>query len=579
MSDIFISYSSKDKEKADQLSVLLASAGLSVWIDQSGIDVASSWSGEIVDAIESCKAFVVLLSPNSILSNNVIKEVSLAAEQKKKILPLDLEPVELPRDLKYHLAGIQRTPMTNIDAIIRTLGKLGLEATQAPTLKIVRESDTRKSLMILPFEDLSPTADNQWFADGIVSELINALSNVKTLRIMDAATTKEYKSYLGHLTVYAKEMSIRYFVQGDVRKFGDNIKISSRLLDIETGDHLWQDSMKGTMDDIFDIQEKVAAKVVEGLKVHLASDEKKKLAERGTENAEAYELYLKAVEYFQRNTKEGFRLSVQLFTEAIHADPGYAMAYQFKAHALAALYGNYDPDPALLDEAETLCNEALRLKPDLFVVYQPLSVIYMFRDQILEAEEAAQEFIRKDPQRFVAHFTLGFFYSNIGQSAKAIAPFEEAVRLRPNSLVSLFNLVNTCDAAGEREKCSLWAQVALPYFERHLRLHPDDEVILVWHANLLQWNGRIEAAREAAIALKTRLKDGVSLFNTACLFARLGDAAESLATFRKAIETGYKNPRHLKEFLTAENDGIISLAGTPEYEELRRMVEALELKM
>src|ERR1700733_4135380 len=107
MSDIFISYSSKDREQAEQLTGLLASAGLSVWIGQSGIDVATSWSGEIVDAIEGCKAFLVLLSPNSIASVNVVKEVALAAEHKKKILPLDLEFVELPRDLKYHLAGIQ----------------------------------------------------------------------------------------------------------------------------------------------------------------------------------------------------------------------------------------------------------------------------------------------------------------------------------------------------------------------------------------------------------------------------------------------------------------------------------------
>ncbi|MFI5265102.1 MAG: toll/interleukin-1 receptor domain-containing protein, partial [Candidatus Kapaibacterium sp.] len=144
MADIFISYSSLDKEKADQLSELLASAGLSVWIDQSGIDVATSWSKEIVQAIDGCKAFVVLLSPNSVGSVNVTREVSLASEQKKKILPLDLEPVDLSEDLRYHLAGIQRAPMTNIDAIIRALGKLGLEATQAPTLKLVKETDSRK---------------------------------------------------------------------------------------------------------------------------------------------------------------------------------------------------------------------------------------------------------------------------------------------------------------------------------------------------------------------------------------------------------------------------------------------------
>ncbi|MFI5264866.1 MAG: TIR domain-containing protein, partial [Candidatus Kapaibacterium sp.] len=432
MADIFISYSSLDKEKADQLSELLASAGLSVWIDQSGIDVATSWSGEIVDAIEGCKAFVILLSPNSVESKNVIKEVALAAERNKKILPLDLEPVALPRDLAYHLAGIQRAPMTNIDSIIRALGKLGLEATQAPTMKIVKETDSRKSLMILPFDDLSPTADNGWFADGIVNELISALSNVKSLRVIDQQTSKEFKKYSGHLTTYAKEMSIRYFVQGDVRKFGDNIKVTSRLLDIESGDHLWQDSMKGTMDDIFDIQEKVAEKVVEGLKVHLAADEKKKLAERGTENADAYELYLKAGEYFNHQTKEGFRLTTHILTEAIHLDPGYAQAYQFKAKTLALLYRSYDRDPALLDEAETLSKEALRLKPDLFAVYYPLSMIYIFRGKLAEAEETAQEFVRKDPQNSLSHFTLGFFYHSTVQPAKSIAPYEESVHLKPD---------------------------------------------------------------------------------------------------------------------------------------------------
>src|SRR5207244_1747207 len=97
------------------------------------------------------------------------------------------------------------------------------------------EGDPRKSLMILPFEDLSPTGDNGWFADGIVSEMISALSNVKALRIADNQATKEFKKYNGQLVTYAREMQIRYFVQGDVRKFGDNIKITSRLLDIETG--------------------------------------------------------------------------------------------------------------------------------------------------------------------------------------------------------------------------------------------------------------------------------------------------------------------------------------------------------
>jgi TolB-like protein len=432
--------------------------------------------------------------------------------------------------------------------------------------------------MILPFEDLSPTGDNGWFADGIGNELISALSNIKSLRVADQQATKDYKRYQGTLPNYAAEMSIRYFINGDVRKFGDQIKISSSLLDIETGDHLWQDSMKGTMQDIFDIQEKVAEKVVEGLKVYLTSDEKKKLAERGTENAEAYELYMKAGEYFSRRTKEGFQLAVQLLTEAIKLDTGYARTYYFKAQALAALYRGYDRTPALLDEAETLSLEALRLKPDLLAVYHPLSQIYMHRGDLAKAEEAAREYIRKDPENPGSHFTLGFFYNNTGQPSKAIAPFEESIRLKPHDLVDMWNLVIACDSAGEHEKCAHWARVALPQFERYLKLHPDDENKLVERAALHLLSGRIEEAHAAAMKL-TNMKDGAPLFNTAFLFCKLGDRPEALRTFRKAIDAGFRGMRNLKDFLTDENEGVLALAGTPEYEEVKRMVEALELKM
>src|SRR6185503_8235849 len=294
MPDIFISYSSKDREKAVQLTELLASAGLSVWIDHVGIGAATSWSKEIVQAIDGCKAFVVLLSTSSNASTNVHKEVSLAAEKRKKILPLDLEPVALSEDLQYHLAGLQRAPMTNIDSIIRALGKFGIEATGAPQApKIVKETSGKKSLMILPFEDLSPTQDNGWFTDGIASELVSTLSNVKSLRLIDWNTSRMLKNKSLKTVELAREFEVRYFIEGQVRKFGDQIKISITLLDIETGDHLWQDSLTGTMQEVFNIQETVAKNVVGGLKLHLTQKEQLRIGRKQTTSAEAYELYLK----------------------------------------------------------------------------------------------------------------------------------------------------------------------------------------------------------------------------------------------------------------------------------------------
>lgn len=570
--DIFISYSRNDLEKAQVLAQLLTSAGLSVWIDQTGIDVSTSWSGEIVDAIGACKALIVLLSPSSVASKNVVREVALAFEKNKKILPLELEPVTLSRDLEYHLAGIQRAPMTNIDSIIRTLGKLGLEATQAATLKIVKETDARKSLMILPFQDLSPTGDNGWFADGIVSELIQALSTVKALHVTDAQTTKDFKRYQGTLPNYAKEMQVRYFVEGDVRKFGDQIKVNTRLLDIETGDHLWQDSLKGTMDDIFDIQEQVAQKVVEGLKLHLGSEEKKRLSERGTENAEAYELFLKATEYFDRNTKEGFELSAQLMSAAITLDKGYAHAYGGKANALVFLYRMFVRDARLLDEALLLIREALRLKPDFWKAYYPLSQILLSQGKLEEAESVVNEYVRHAPAEYLSHGSQGVLYEQIGQYSKAIASYEEALKLNPNNLVTYLNLVLTCNRAREVKKKRDYAFGAIPKYEQYLKLFPNDEHKRVSYAILLHYAERLDEARAVAGTLGN-LTDGAALYNLACLQCVMHDYSEGLATFRKSIEAGYRSLNSAQALLHAEKEGFGTLKGTPQWELVRQLVE------
>ncbi len=573
MADIFISYSSKDRAQAEQLRELLASAGLSVWIDNSGIDVATSWSGEISKAIEDCKALVLLLSPTSIESENVRKEVSLAAERKKKILPLDLEPVTLPHDFAYHLAGIQHTAMTNIDSIIRALGKIGLEATQAPTMKLVKETDGRKSLMILPFEDLSPTADNQWFADGIVSEMISSLSNVQALKVMDAQTTKEFKKYTGHLAVYAREMGIRYFVQGDVRKFGDSIKITSRLLDIESGDHLWQDSLKGTMDDIFDIQEKVAQKVVEGLKVHLAPEEKQKLTERGTENAEAYEMYLKGNEYYTRHTKSDYERALALYEESIRLDPNFARAHGEIANTFQAMYRYYSHTPSLLDRAEQAAERVRELEGETAQYAWVKSAISLSRGDLESALHYAKRAIEIDPNYSVGYDALGWVYQSLGDMAGAVGAFKEFLRLRENNRNGHFSLLIALnelpDTPENREELRAYAERALPVFERHVRLNPDDYHTRVNFATVLQWAGRTEESLlQAGTLSSVDSLDGFACYNLACLYLHASDTVRGLSLLRRSIGTGFQNIEGFRR-----DPDLAPVRGMPEFEEMMKELE------
>src|ERR1035437_1872708 len=164
MPDIFISYSRKDSAQAEQLAEQLTSAGLSCWIDKSGIVGGEKWATEIVEGIRACTTFIILLSPNSIGSENVLRELSLASEKRKRVLPVDLEPTVLPASFEYPLAGLQRVAISEFDRIVHA-HKHGVER--------VIHKDERKSLMILPFEDHSPAQDNEWLANGVVSELIS----------------------------------------------------------------------------------------------------------------------------------------------------------------------------------------------------------------------------------------------------------------------------------------------------------------------------------------------------------------------------------------------------------------------
>jgi adenylate cyclase len=573
LADIFLSYSSRDRLQAKQLRDLLSGAGYSVWIDQSGIDFATSWSGEIVEAIEACAAFLVLLSQNSVASENVAKELVLASEQKKKILPVDLEPVELPRDLRYHLAGIQRAFASDTDAILKALDNLGLSASGAKT-ESVRTADQRKSLIILPFEDLSPAQDNQWFADGLAGELIDALANIRSLRILDRKTSMELRGVKQSTVEIGKLFNTRYFIEGTVRKFGEEIKISISLLDIATGDTLWQFSHRGEFKDIFDIQEAVAKKVVEGLRLHLTKEEATLISERGTDNADAYELFVKASERFRIQTKESLSTAVELLASAIEIDPAYTDAYQLKARVLTNLARQYDRNPDLLAEAEKLCHESLRLKPDLFESYHPLMQVYILEGKLEEAERIANELVRIQPDNFMSYFSLGFFYDVTDQCEKAIAPYEEAVRLNQDYLMAIWNLCASCGNAHEEEKLVRWSSFALPRFERHIKLHPDDEIARTRSAALLLWTGRKDDARKTALELQNA-RDPLTLFNIACLLGEMKEKVEALRMFRKAIEAGLRNPR-MKDFLTDPDQGVPELAGTPEYEEVRLMVEEIE---
>lgn len=545
MSHIFISYSRRDKPQALSLAERLRAAGCNVWIDLHGIDAATSWSREIVGAIDACNAFLLLVSPSSLASHNVIKEVSLASEARKPIVPVDLEGVELSADLRYQLAGLQRVAYDNFEAILRGLERLGAGGTLEQSPKAPQPeppADARLTLAVLPFDDLSPAKDNGWFADGLTEELINVLSGIGALRVTDRRTVMEYRSFKGGLHAIASGLNVRYIIEGAVRKHAGQIKITIGLFDSGTKDYLWNTSHRGVMDDIFDIQESVATKTAEALKLSLSLEEKEKIASRPTESAEAYELYLRAIDYQERQTKEHFEIAITLLDEAIKIDPRFAAAYAVKATLLCNVYRLYKKDAAYLDEADSLIQKAILLEPHLAAAFFAQCMLMHFRGETGAALQAAERTVELEPNTYRGYFSMAFVYAGAGDSRKAIQWYRRGLSINPEILIGHWNLFihygRLADDAGKREVASS----AIPLFERRLKLNPDNQFNRIALANFYVVIGRQEEIRplvEPLIASPST--DAQALYNLGCLYVASGFNDEAITLLRSALERGFSD--------------------------------------
>ena len=281
--DVCISYSSKDRERILRMAQQLRDAGVSVWIDQGGIDAAALWTAEIVKAIDGCKVLLLALSAAAAESPNVVKEVSLALDRKKHILPVNLEPVEVPVALRYPLAGIQHVDLfgdkaqENFATVVRALARLGVPTSNAPAAAPAAARTPRKALndkviAVLPFVNISPDKESDYFSDGLTEDLISNLSRLKEMSVVSRTNSIRYKGSKLDIEEIGRELGARYIIEGTVRRHQEDLRITANLIDVESSTQLWSDRYKGKMADVFDIQETVSKEIVDALVDHAHSD-------------------------------------------------------------------------------------------------------------------------------------------------------------------------------------------------------------------------------------------------------------------------------------------------------------------
>jgi TolB-like protein/tetratricopeptide (TPR) repeat protein len=296
----------------------------------------------------------------------------------------------------------------------------------------------KPSIAVLPFANMSGDPEQDYFADGMVEEIITALSRIRWLFVIARNSTFTYKGRAVDVKQVGRELGVRYVLEGSVRKAGMRVRITGQLIDALTGTHLWADRFDGSLEDVFELQGQVAISAVGGIEPTLQAAEIRRSADRPTKDLTAYDLYLRALPHWASYEKERIIQAVALFGKAIERDPHYgpALALAAACHQLFDVSGWTGNPGANRREGIDLAQRALRVaNGDPLVLGHVAYVFGYFGEDIDAAIALIDRSLELNPSFAVGWYRSAWLRLWVGQPGLAINHFETALRLNPRDPV------------------------------------------------------------------------------------------------------------------------------------------------
>ncbi|HUX61118.1 MAG TPA: protein kinase, partial [Ignavibacteriaceae bacterium] len=445
-------------------------------------------------------------------------------------------PIQIDLIVKKMLSKDLSFRYQNIDSLLTSLSEVKEE--------MDRTSNTqkRKAIAVLPFDNISSDKENEYFGDGLTEELIANLSRLKEMRVISRTTSMQYKDTKKDIQTIGKELGARYIMEGSVRKFHDDLRITAQLIDVDSDEQLWAETYKGKLSDIFDIQEKVAKQIVDALMVKLTPTEKVELTKRPTLNAEAYDFNLRARNYLYLQTKNNIQFAIQFFDKAISLDSRYAEAYAGLAEAYAIKYAYFDRKDEWLEKALELSLKAIMYDSTLSEAYAALALAYFYKSSIDEALTAVNKSLELDPNNFFGYWILGRIYFTTDRISEAVQPFKKVLELNPDFYTAFSDLRMIYERLGEKQKHDELVQSALDFFPKYLNKIPEDSRAHIFYAQQLLLGGKKENAKEEInVALDLSPDDNVMQYNAACMYSRMDEKNEAIDVLNRIIAAGFAN--------------------------------------
>ncbi len=333
---------------------------------------------------------------------------------------------------------------------------------------VKQDVEEEKRVAVLPFENISPDKEADYFAEGLAEELIINLSRIKNVGVVARTSSMQYKGTKKDIKSIGRELRAGYIMEGSVRRFKDDLRISAQLIDVASGTQLWGETYKGKLADVFDIQEQVSREIVDALRVKLSPTEKVVLEKRSTISADAFDLYLRGRDFLYRMSKNNIQFAIQLFQKATELDTRYASAYAGLGEAYAYFYQFFERNTAWLDKAIESGLKALMYDSTLSEAYAALALAYYNKKSLEEAYAAGQKAIELDPNNFAGYWILGRIFHSTDRDPEAIELFKKVIAMNPDFYSAYADLRMCYERLGDTERLDETLKQSLEAFARYL---------------------------------------------------------------------------------------------------------------
>jgi len=471
--------------------------------------------------------------------------------------------LEKDRTLRCQSATELKTDLNRLKRDLESGNKQAASSSESKN-GAAKSSSSTKSVAVLYFENLSGVREDEYLRDGITEDIITELSKIRGINTYSRPTVLAFRDKQVTPGQVGQQLKAAYVLTGSLRRAGARLRITTQLVDTNTDFPLWSERYDREMKDVFEVQDEIARKIAEALRVTLSPQELEALAIKPTENLQAYDLYLRGKRYARRQTRQDLEFALQMFENAVSIDPSFALAYAACANACAMFYCNYSRDPIWVERARDASGKAVALRWDLPEVQVSQAWVLYATDLHAEAVRMVQKAIERKRDCEGAYYLLCRALFSAGRYREVADAAEVALEASGEDYNVYVPILNALGALGKQEIRNNIQLRAVAAFENHLKQVPEDARARILVAGYYAEVGRVEdAMRETTMAMTLRANEASILYNAACVFCLLKKKLEAIDALRKAFDAGFKDPNWARR-----DPDMALLIGDPEFERM-----------